>query len=164
MPDLVTVLVAHRADGSLDAEFIGDGSLPPESGGYSDMDALVSAVEAIALELYRSSPTESSVPMGFQYAWYPWGEDNKSLKLPAGPKQFLVFEIRQSAGGYRTWLDSDPALSTVTPRLADLPSAISKPTLERWPVLSGRAIPGMLHWNRELTTVGFRDAPDSGAS
>jgi hypothetical protein len=41
------------------------------------MDGLVSAVERIVLDLYRSTPSETAVPMGFQYAWYPWGDDQK---------------------------------------------------------------------------------------
>jgi hypothetical protein len=162
LPDLVTVLVAHQPDGTLEAEFIGEGSLPPESRGYADMDTLVSAVERAVLDLYRSSPTETPVPMGFQYAWYPWGEDKKALKMPGGPREFLVFEIRQSISGYEVWLPTEPTISTASPRLAELPSLIAGKTLERWPTLVGRAIPGMLHWNRELTAVGFRDLPIPG--
>lgn len=162
-PDLVTVLVAHQPDGTLEAEFIGEGSLPPDSRGYADMDTLVSAVERAVLDLYRSSPTETPVPMGFQYAWYPWGEDKKALKMPDGPREFLAFEIRQSSGGYEVWLPTEPTISTASPRLADLPSLIADKTVERWPTLGGRAIPGMLHWNRELTAVGFRDLPIPGS-
>lgn len=162
LPDLVTVLVAHQPDGTLEAEFIGEGSLPPDSRGYADMDTLVSAVERTVLDLYRSSPTETPVPMGFQYAWYPWGEDKKALKMPEGPREFLVFEIRQSIGGYEAWLPGEP-IATASPRLAELPSILANKTVERWPTLVGRAIPGMLHWNRELTAVGFRDLPIPGS-
>ena len=162
LPDLVTVLVAHQPDGTLGAEFIGEGSLPPDSRGYADMDTLVSAVERAVLDLYRSSPTETPVPMGFQYAWYPWGEDKKALKMPDGPREFLVFEIRQSTGGYEVWLPTEPTISTASLHLADLPSLIADKTVERWPTLVGRAIPGMLHWNRELTAGGFRDVPIPG--
>jgi hypothetical protein len=154
-------LVAHQPDGSLEAEFIGEGSLPPDSRGYADMDTLVSAVERAVLDLYRSSPAETPVPIGFQYAWYPWGEDKNALKMPDGPREFLVFEIRQSTGGYEVWLPAEP-IATASPRLADLPSLIADKTTERWPTLVGRAIPGMLHWNRELTAVGFRDLPIPG--
>jgi hypothetical protein len=163
MPDLVTVVVEHQPDGTLGAEFVGEGSLPPDSGGYADMDALISAVERTALDLYRSSPSETPVPMGFQYAWYPWAEDKKALKLPGGPRKFLVFEIRQSIGGYEAWLPGEPTISTASPRLAGLPPLIAEKTTERWPTLIGRAIPGMLHWNRELTAVGFRDLPIPGS-
>ena len=52
MPDLVTVIVEHHADGRLDAGFIGEGRLPPDSGGYEDMDALVSAVDRSVIEFY----------------------------------------------------------------------------------------------------------------
>ena len=164
MPDLVTVMVEHQPDGTLNAEFMGEGSLPPDSGGYPDMDALVNAVERTVLDLYRSSPSQTPVPMGFQYAWYPWGDDTKALKIPGGPAEFLLFEIRQSIGGYEVWLPTDPAISTASPRLADLPSAIGNKAFERWPALVGRTIPGMLHWNRELTAAGFRDIPLSGPS
>jgi hypothetical protein len=155
-------LVAHQPDGTLEAEFIGEGSLPPDSRGHADMDTLVSVVERAALDLYRSSPTETPEPIGFQYAWYPWGEDKKALKMPDGPREFLVFEIRQSIGGYEAWLPAEPTTSTASPRLADLPSLIADKTIARWPALVGRAIPGMLHWNRELTAVGFRDLPIPG--
>lgn len=162
MPDLVTVVVEHQPDGSLDVSFVGEGSLPPGSGGYADMDTVVSAVERTALDLYRSSPSETPVPMGFQYAWYPWAEDKKALKTPGGPREFLVFEIRQSIGGYEAWLPAEP-IATASQRLADLPSMLANKTVERWPTLVGRAIPGMLHWNRELTAVGFRDLPIPGS-
>jgi hypothetical protein len=162
IPDLVTVLVGHQPDGSLDAQFIGEGTLPPDSGGYADMDAVVTAVERIVLELYRSSPTDTAAPMGFQYAWYPWSEDKKALKIAGGPKEFLVFEIRQSTGGYEAWLPQDRTISTVSPHLADLPAAICNLAFSRWPPLRRRTIPGMLHWNRELTAVGFRDVPIAG--
>jgi hypothetical protein len=164
MPDLVTVIVEHQPDGSLDAKFIGEGTLPPDSGGYADMDALVSAVEHTVLGLYRSSPSDTAAPIGYQYAWYPWGDDTKALKLPGGPEEFLLFEIRQSIGGCEVWLPSDPAVLTVSHRLADLPAAICNVAFERWPGLVGRTIPGMLHWNRELTAVGFRDVPVAAPS
>ena len=164
MPDLVTVIVQHHPDGSLAAGFIGEGRLPPDSGGYEDMDALVSAVDRSVIEFYRSSPSDTTVPIGFQYAWYPWGDDTKALKIAGGPEEFLLFEIRQSIGGYEAWLPSDAAISTVSLRLADLPAAISKVAFERWPALVGRTMPGMLHWNRELTDVGFRDLPIAGPS
>lgn len=159
MPDLVTVMVEHQPDGTLSAQLIGEGTLPSDSGGYEDMDALVSAVDRTVIEFYRSSPSEDPAPIGFQYAWYPWEDDKKALKIPEGPREFLVFEIRQSIGGYETWLPTDPAISAVSQHLAGLPSAIGGKTCERWPALLGRAIPGMLHWNRELTGVGFRDVP-----
>jgi hypothetical protein len=82
--------------------------------------------------------------------------------MPAGPREFLVFEIRQSNGGYKVWLPTEPTISTASPRLADLPSLVADKTVARWPTLVGRAIPGMLHWNRELTAVGFRDVPIPG--
>ena len=53
LPDLVTVLVAHQPDGTLAAEFIGEGSLPPDSHGYADMGTLVSAVERAGLGTLR---------------------------------------------------------------------------------------------------------------
>ena len=67
-------------------------------------------------------------------------------------------------GGYEAWLPQEPTISTASPRLADLPSLIADKTVERWPTLVGRAIPGMLHWNRELTAGGFRDLPIPGTS
>jgi hypothetical protein len=163
MPDLVTVMVEHQPDGTLSAGFIGEGSLPPDSDGHADMDSLVNAVDRIVLDLYQPSPSETSKRMGFQYAWYPWADDKKALKQPGAPKEFLLFEIRQSVGGYQVWLATDPAISTVSPRLADLPSAISTVTYARWPALVGRAIPGMFHWNRELTAAGFRDLAVPGS-
>ena len=164
VPDLVTVIVERHSDGTLDAEFIGEGSLPPDSGGYEDMDALVGAVDRTVLDFYRSSPSETAAPIGFQYAWYPWGDDTKALKIVGGPEEFLLFEIRQSIGGYEGWLPSDPAISTVSQHLAELPAAISAVAFARWPALVGRTIPGMLHWNRELTDVGFRDVPIAESS
>jgi hypothetical protein len=164
LPDLVTVIVEHQPDGTLDATFVGEGTLPPDSGGYPDMDGLVSAVERVVLDLYRSSPSEAAVPMGFQYAWYPWGGDTKALKIPGGPDEFLLFEIRQSMGGFEAWLPSEPAVSAISSRLADLPAAICGVAFGRWPALVGRTIPGMLHWNRELTAVGFRDLPIHASS
>src|SRR6202011_3832642 len=65
LPNLVTVLVENRRDGTLAAEFIGEGSLPADSGGYSDMDALVSEVDREALALYCSPPSEPTVAIGF---------------------------------------------------------------------------------------------------
>src|SRR2546430_908252 len=153
-----------RQMGAIGSSSAISGRLPPDSGGYEDMDALVSAVDRSVIEVYRSSPSDTAVPIGFQYAWYPWGDDTKALKIAGGPEEFLLFEIRQSIGGYQAWLPSDAAISTVSPRLADLPAAISKVAFERWPALVGRTIPGMLHWNRELTDVGFRDLPIAGSS
>jgi hypothetical protein len=156
-------MAEHDHDGTLSAELIGEGSLPPGSGGYADMDALVTAVDRIVIDMYRPTLSETSKPMGFQYAWYPWAEDKRALKIPGGPREFLLFEIRQSNGGYEAWLVADPATSTVSPRLDDLPSAISTVTCARWPALVGRAIPGMIHWNRELTAAGFRDVSVPGS-
>lgn len=164
LPDLVTVLVEQRRDGTFAAEFIGEGSLPADSGGYADMDALVSEVDRDALALYCSSPSEPTAAIGFQYAWYPWGDDQKALKLPGGPKDYMLFEIRQSGGGYEASLSADPAITAAAPHLAELPQGIASKVFERWPALVGRTVPGMLHWNRELTAVGFREATIRGSA
>jgi hypothetical protein len=153
-PDLVTVLVeSENGGGTWSASFIGDGRLPSNSGAYSDIDELVSAVDEEARAMYPLAAGS----IGFQYAWYPWGDDKKALKIRGGPKEFLMFEVRQSVGGYEAWLLSEPAVAVTVSSLLDLPEAIRAQVEQRWPPLAGHSIPGMIHWNRNLTPSGFVD-------
>lgn len=155
VPDLVTVIVEAQRDGRLKPFFVGDGTMPRDSRAYDDMDALVSAVDGDVIALYRPQLNERA--MGFQYAWYPWGNDQKALKIDGGPKAYLMFEIRQSADGYQAWLLTDPGLSIHTARLAELPDAMASTAVAHWPAIAGHAIPGFFHWNRELVNGAFRD-------
>lgn len=155
IPDLVTVVVDAQRDSRLKAIFVGDGTMPRDSSAYHDMDALVSAVDRNVIALYQ--PLLQDRAMGFQYAWYPWGNDQKALKIGGGPKIFLMFEIHQSPGGYEAWLLTDPAMSIGTARLAELPDAMASTAVARWPAIAGYAIPGFFHWNRELVSGAFRD-------
>jgi hypothetical protein len=155
-PDLVTVLVESEKGGATwSASFIGDGRLPSNSRAYSDMDELVRAVD----EEVRAMYPLAAGSIGFQYAWYPWGDDQKALKTPGGPKEFLMFEVRQSVGGYQAWLLNDPGVTVTVSSLRDLPEAIRAQVEQRWPSLAGHGIPGMIHWNRNLTPSGFVDVP-----
>ncbi len=155
VPDLVTVVVEPQRDGRLKTIFVGDGTMPSDSATYDDMDSLVSAVDRSAIALYQ--PLLRNRGMGFQYAWYPWGNDQKALKIGGGPKAFLMFEIRQSSDGYHAWLLTDQEMSIRTSRLAELPDALASAAGARWPAIAGYAIPGFFHWNRELVDGAFRD-------
>jgi hypothetical protein len=155
LPDLVTAVVEADLEGMWKVMFVGEGSLPSDSTSYLDMDELVAAVNEEVLERYRAAVGDRT--MGFQYAWYPWGDDDESLGLPAARKDFLVFEIRQAASGYDAYIASDPNFRVSTGRLAALPEALRAEVEVRWPTLAGHAVPGMLHWNRNLTVAGFSD-------
>jgi hypothetical protein len=112
-------------------------------------------VDCSVIALYQ--PLLQNRAMGFQYAWYPWGNDQKALKIGSGPKVFLMFEIRQSTDGYEAWLLTDRQISIRTARLAELPDSMASTAVARWPAIAGYAIPGFFHWNRELVKGAFRD-------
>lgn len=154
-PDLVTALIQVDSNGSLSVEFIGDPPQPKGKRGYSDIDALVEDVLETVRAAYQ--PHLGEATMGFQVAWYPWKEPKKAPVLDGLKDSYLMFEVRQVPGGYEATLAQDSALTTNVTRLSELPQALEARAMERWPVLQGTSIPGMIHWNRNLSAMGFSD-------
>jgi hypothetical protein len=154
-PDLVTALVETKADGSLRVEFIGDPPQPKGDSGHSDIDSLAAGVLDTVRDAYQ--PLLGEATMGFQFAWYPWKESKKGPRLEGVKDSFLMFEVRQVPGGYRASLADDPSLAVSVTLLRDLPTALEAKAMERWPVLQTTSIPGMIHWNRNLSATGFSD-------
>lgn len=157
LPDLLTIMVEPE-EGGLKVTYIAEGSVPPESAGYADMDELVAAVDQAVLDLYSERLGERV--MGVQYAWYPWG-DRKPPKTAGLPKDFyLMFEIQLSADGYTASVPSEPSTQIAAATLRDLCQAAEETALRHWPVLQSSGIPGVMHWNRDLASGQFRDHAD----
>ena len=157
LPDLLTIIVEGDR-GSLNATYIAEGSVPPESGGYADMDELVAAVNQAVLDLYSEHLGDRM--MGVQYAWYPWGE-HKPPKNAGLPKDFyLLFEIQASGDGYTASVPSEPSTRVEAATLQELCQAAEATAVRHWPALESNGIPGMMHWNRDLVSGQFRDDAD----
>ena len=154
-PDLVTAMIEMESDGSLHVEFVGDPPQPKGDRGYSDIDSLVEDVLDTVRDTYQ--PQLGAASMGFQFAWYPWKEPKKAPALEGLKDSYLMFELRQLPDGYVAGLAQDPTFAVSVTRLHDLPDLLEAKTKERWPVLQNISIPGMIHWNRNLSAAGFID-------
>jgi hypothetical protein len=153
MPDLVTAIVEPERGGTWKLTFVGIGSLPADSKGHADMDALVAGVDREIAFMYQ--PRVGSEGLGVQYAWYPWGTPKPAKKgTPDVPTSLLIFDI-ETGLGYRASLDGDRGVQGVASRLALLPDVIAAAVRARWPGLGDRPPPAMFTWNRVLTYARF---------
>lgn len=154
LPDLVTAVVEAERGGTWKVMFVGSGSLPADSKGHADMDALVATVDREIAFMYQ--PRVGPEGIGVQYAWYPWGTPKPAKTgTPDEPTSFLVFVI-DSGYGYRASLDGEPGLQGVATRLAQLPDVVGAAVRARWPGIGDRPPPAMFSWNRTLTAAGFQ--------
>jgi hypothetical protein len=135
--------------------YVSEGTTPDDSSGYPDIDAAVTAVNQEVLEEYAAELGERV--LGFQYAWFAWG-DHKPPKNAGLSKDFyLMFEIRGSEGDYAASLPEDASIQLRAATLKELTDATQAATFEKWPILRTSGIPGVMHWNRELAAGQFRD-------
>ncbi len=149
VPALVTAIVERQRDGTWKVSFSGSGSLPADSKGHADMDALVTAVDRQIVALYL--PHLAQHGMGIQYAWYPWGKPKPAKRgTPDAPTEFLVFVI-ETGLGYRATLAGEPGLHGVATSLKQLSDVIRAAVRARWPGLGDRPPPAMFTWERRLT-------------
>lgn len=154
LPDLVTAIVEQERNGTWKVMFVGSGSLPTDSKGHADMDALVATIDREITFMYQ--PRVGPEGLGVQYAWYPWGTPKPAKKgTPDVPTTFLIFDI-ETGLGYRASLDGEPGLQGVASRLAQLPDIVAAAVRARWPGLGDRPPPAMFAWNRVLTPAGFQ--------
>ncbi len=155
VPDLVTAVVEPARDGTLKVMYVAEGSTPPDSSGYPDIDSAVAAVNEEVVDQYAAEL--GSRVMGFQYAWYPWG-DNKPPKHADLPRKFyLMFEIRVAGSGYSATLSDNVSVTVQAATLRELADVAQAAALKQWPILEAAGIPGMMHWNRELASGQLRD-------
>ena len=154
VPDLLTAIVEPERGGTWKVIFVGTGSLPADSKGHADMDALVAAVDREIAFMYQ--PRVGRAGLGVQYAWYPWGDPKPAKKgTPDAPTSALVFVI-ETGLGYRASLDGEPGVQGVASRLAQLPDIVAAAVRARWPGLGDRPPPALFAWNRVLTPAGFQ--------
>ena len=154
VPALVTAIVERQRDGTWKVTFAGSGSLPTDSKGHADIDALVTAVDKQIVALYL--PHLGQDGMGIQFAWYAWGTPKPAKKgTPDAPTEFLVFVI-ETGLGYRATLAGEPGLYGVATSLRQLPDVIAAAVRRRWPGLGDRPPPAMFTWERRLTPPASR--------
>lgn len=156
MPDLITVIVARGRSEGWDVSVVAEGkqpTLPDRSS--ATFDEFVGTTDRVVRERYAGDVPPEGI--GFQYAWYPWGDGDGGKNVPDPPGKFPLFEVRSTPDGYTVSLDDEPMFSVIAARLADLPDAIWSEVGRRWPELAGRPPIGMVHWNRTLTPSGFVD-------
>jgi hypothetical protein len=155
-PDLVTAMVETEIDGRFKVTFIGDPPQPKDQRGFSDMDTLAESVQRLVQDTFQQKLGDAT--MGFQFAWYPWPEPKPRPNLEGVKDSYLMFEVRQVGDSYQATLSEDQTLEATVSHLRDLPDVLAAKAGARWPSLQAGAIPGMIHWNRNLTAAGFSDA------
>ena len=162
LPDLVTVLTIRQEDG-YEVSFVADPGVdvPKAPRPMATLTETRTVVDALLADHYMRSERFATPllerQVGVGYAIYPWKESKvpKDLARTFG-FDFLVIVVDEITEGFVAHAED----VKVTARdLDELVTTLEQRVRRRWPEITEPGVPGMLNWQRKLTSSGFVSPP-----